>query len=343
MRYFITGATGFVGGQVARQLAGAGHQVIALVRDPARASDLAQAGIELARGDVTERESLRAPMTGADGVFHVAGWYKIGQRDAATTAAAINVQGTRNVLETMRDLAIPKGVYTSTVAVFSDTHGQRYDESHRYNGPHLSVYDETKWRAHYEVAEPLIRQGLPLAVVMPGLVYGPGDTSAIHEALVQYLTRKLPMVPLGTAYSWGYIDDIARGHLLAMERGKAGEEYIIAGPTYSLLEALELARDITGVPLPRLRAAPGMLRALAGVMGLVERVVPVPAQYTAEYLRVGAGVSYLGDNAKARRDLGYDPRPLAEGLRDTLLYEMRQLGMPLPAAPTPQHSTTHNA
>jgi nucleoside-diphosphate-sugar epimerase len=123
MRYFVTGAPGFIGGQVARQLRAAGHEVVAVVRDPAKATDLAALGFEVHQGDVTERESLRTPMTGADGAFHIAGWYKIGVRDKRP-GEAINVDGTPNVLETMHELGIPKGVYTSTVAVFSDIHRQ---------------------------------------------------------------------------------------------------------------------------------------------------------------------------------------------------------------------------
>ncbi len=161
MKYFVTGATGFVGGQVARQLAADGHQVIALVRNSANAKDLADLGVTLAKGDVTDKASMRAPMMGVDGVFHIAGWYKIGVRDKSD-GQKINVDGTRNVLELMKELGIPKGVYTSTVAVFSDTHGQIPDETYRYDGPHLSEYDRTKWLAHYEVADPMIKAGLPL-------------------------------------------------------------------------------------------------------------------------------------------------------------------------------------
>src|SRR5262245_38395123 len=113
MRYFLTGATGFIGGQVARQLVEAGHQVVAVVRSPAKATNLTKMGIEIHQGDVTDMASMRAPMTGADGVFHIAGWYKIGVRDKRD-ADLINVQGTRNVLELMRELGIRKGVYTST-------------------------------------------------------------------------------------------------------------------------------------------------------------------------------------------------------------------------------------
>src|SRR6266849_4262267 len=144
MKYFVTGATGFVGGRVVRRLVGAGHQVVVVVRNPAKAADLANLGIEIYQGDVTDKESMRTPMQGVDGVFHIAGWYKIGVRDKSD-GEKINVQGTRNVLELMRELGIPKGVYTSTLAVNSDTHGRLVDESYHYNGPHLSEYDRTKW------------------------------------------------------------------------------------------------------------------------------------------------------------------------------------------------------
>lgn len=330
MKYFVTGATGFVGGCVARQLAEAGHEVVAVVRSPAKATDLAALGITVVRGDVTDKESMRAPMRGVDGVYHIAGWYKIGARDPRE-GQAINVQGTRNVLELMREHAIPKGVYTSTLAINSDTHGQVADETYRFNGSHLSIYDRTKAAAH-ALADQMIAAGLPLVIVLPGLIYGPGDTSSVRTTLIQYLQRRLPLLPKQTAYSWAHVDDIAQGHIQAMEQGRPGESYIIAGPTHTLIEAIELAERITGIAAPRLRAAPGVLKAMAALMGLVERVVPVPASYTAEYLRVSAGATYIGSNAKARRELGYRPRPLAEGLAATLLHEMALLGMAAPPA-----------
>jgi nucleoside-diphosphate-sugar epimerase len=263
-------------------------------------------------------------MEGADGVFHVAGWYQIGARDS-TLAQRINVDGTRNVLETMRDLRIPRGVYTSTVAVFGDTAGRLVDETYYKEGPWLSEYDRTKWVAHYEVADPLIRQGLPLVIVQPGLVYGPGDAGPSGETLRSYLRRRLPMIPRGSAYCWGHVDDMARAHIDAMERGKPGESYIIAGPPHALHEALAIAQRITGVPAPRLRPSPALLKGAASVMGLVERIVPLPSMLSAEYLRVAAGVTYLGSNAKARRELGLEVRPLETGLRETLAYELQRL------------------
>jgi nucleoside-diphosphate-sugar epimerase len=329
MKYFITGATGFVGGRVVRQLRVMGHDVVAVVRDPAKAGDLAALGVTLAQGDVIAKESMRVPMAGVDGVFHIAGWYKVGVRGAGErlAGARVNIEGTRNVLELMRDLGIPKGIYTSTLAVFSDTHGQLVDETYHFTGKHLSEYDRTKWIAHYEVAEPMIAAGLPLTIVQPGLIYGPGDTSSLRTALLQYLQHKLPMMPTYTAFCWAHVDDVARGHLLAMERGRAGESYIIAGPQHTFVEAMLLAERITGVPAPRLRVAPMLMKVSAALMGVVDNLVPVPEMYTGEYLRINAGVTYLGDNRKARRELDYDPRPLEEGLRATLLHELSLLGI----------------
>jgi nucleoside-diphosphate-sugar epimerase len=329
MKYFLTGATGFIGAQVARQVAEAGHQVVAVVRSPEKAQDLAGLGAAVHKGDVTDKESMRAPMSGVDGVFHIAGWYKVGVRDKRP-GAQINIEGTRNVLELMRELNIPKGVYTSTLAINSDTHGRLVDENYRYDGPHLSEYDRTKSAAH-KLAEQFIANGLPLVVVMPGLVYGPGDTSSVRTSLIRYLQRELPIIPRQTAFAWAHVDDIARGHILAMEQGTPGESYIIAGPTATFEDAMNLAEQITGVPVPRLRAAPSLLKAMSRLMSVVERIVPVPDDYSAEYLRINAGVTYIGDNTKARRELGYNPRSLKEGLAETLYHEMRLLGMPVPA------------
>jgi nucleoside-diphosphate-sugar epimerase len=267
-------------------------------------------------------------MQGVDGVFHVAAWYKIGAD--SQEAYKINVEGTRNVLETMRDLKIPKGVYTSTLAVFGDTHGKVPDETHYVDltkEPPTSEYDLTKWRAHYDVAVPLQKAGLPLVIVMPGVVYGPGDASLVNENIKQYLQGRLPILPVRTAYMWAHVDDVVEGHILAMEKGKIGESYILAGEQATFIEAIHLAQNLTGIPAPRIQVAPAVMRAMSQFMGLVGRVVNLPAMYQAETLRISAGLTYLGNNAKAKRELGYNPRPLREGLKETLDYEMKQLGI----------------
>ncbi len=310
----MTGATGFIGGRLARQLRERGHDVVAIVRDPAGAGDLVRSGVRVHRGDIRDKESLRAPMAGLDGVFHLAAWYKIGERDKSP-APPINVEGTRNVLELVEELGIPKGVYTSTLGVFGDTKGRVVDESYRHEGSWLSEYDRTKWRAHYEVAEPMMRRGLPIVIVQPGVTYGPGDPSAMGVVLRQYLQGKLRGVPKGSSYCWGHVEDTAHGHVLAMEKGRPGQSYIIAGEPRTLIDAMEMAERITGIPAPRLRPSPGLLRFFAAIG-------------RSEVLRVGAGVTYLGSNAKAKREFGLRHRPLEEGLGETLREEMAALGVP---------------
>ena len=324
MIYLVTGATGFVGGAVARQLSAAGHRVRAVVRTPSKAAGLAALGVDLCPGDVADKASMRAAMTGVDGVFHIAGWYKIGVPDRAA-AVGTNIDGTRNVLELMEELHVPKGVYTSTLAVNSDTRGRVVDESYRFTGTHVSLYDETKAEAH-RIAESFIARGLPLVVVQPGVVYGPGDTSGVRTMFRQFLQRKLPVVPKQTAYSWGYIDDTARSHVLAMERGQPGRNYFICGPSHTLEYAIDLASEVTGIPAPRVRLGPAVMRAAARLTELVAPIMTGPPAYTPEGLRVVGGLTYLGDNTRARTELGCEFRSLREGLTETLEHELAALG-----------------
>ena len=333
MRYFVTGATGFVGGAVARQLLARGHQVVTIARDLGRAAEIERLGVEVSRGDITDKESMREPMRGADGVFHIAAWYKVGADDSHL-AEGINVGGTRNVLELMRELDIQKGVYTSTLAVYSDTHGRLVDENYYHAGPWLSEYDRTKWLAHYKVALPMMGEGLPLVIVQPGMIYGPGDRGPAHQLWEQYLRRRLPIVPKGAAYCWGFIDDMAEAHILAMEKGRPGRTYIIAGPPQYLSRMLQMAEETTGVPAPRVRVPPLALKGSARLVAELERFVKLPAFFRAETIRSMAGATYLGSNGRARRELGINPRSIREGLRVTMLWEMQELGIGIPLTPS---------
>lgn len=322
MKYFVTGATGFVGGVLVRKLREQGHDVHASIRSPEKAGDLQTMGVKLFKGDVTDKDSMREAMQGVDGVFHVAGWYKIGVKDKRD-AERVNVQGTRNVLELMQELKIPRGVYTSTLAVHSDTHGRLADENYHFSGKHISEYDRTKALAH-DIAKDFIAKGLPLVIVMPGLIYGPGDTSEVRINIINFLKGQLPMLPNQTAYCWAHVDDIAQGHILAMQKGKPGESYIIAGEPYPVAKAFALASDLTGKRAPMI-----VPHQMLGLMSILVNPLDalMPPTYTSEGLRVIAGVTYLGDNRKARDELGYNPRPLREGWAETLRHEMKLLGL----------------
>ncbi len=325
-RYFVTGATGFLGGELVKQLIGRGHLVTAFVRSTERAALLSTLGVELHLGDITDRDSLRAPMDGADGVFHTAAWYKIGAVATAHIAAHVNVQGTRNVLETARDLKIPRVVYTSTVGVFGDTHGKLVDESYYAEGPFLTEYDRTKWLAHYHVAVPLAQAGLPLVIAMPGAIYGPGDTSGLHATLAQLLRGRLFMTPRGVSFCWSYVEDVARGLRQAMDAGQPGEAYLLTGPVHEFEDAFAIAARLAGKRAPFLHPRPVTMRAAAALAALLERWEIQPP-VAAETLRLMAGTTWIGSSAKAEKELGWSARPLEEGLRHTIEHELRQLGM----------------
>ena len=322
MKYFVTGATGFVGGALAKQLINNGHEVNASVRDMNKADELKSLGVKLFKGDVTDKESMRAAMTGVNGVYHVAGWYKVGVKDK-TPGEKVNIQGTRNVLELMQELKIPKGVYTSTMAVNSDTKGKLVNETYHFTGKHISEYDRTKAIAH-NFAKEIIAAGLPLVIVQPGLIYGPGDTSSLRVALRDFLHGRLPMLPTQTAFCWSHVDDIVQGHILAMEKGKIGENYYICGEPYKIVDAYKLASQVSGKRAP-MTVPYQMMKILSVLVKPFDAILP--DAYTSEGLRVVAGVTYWGDNSKAKRDLGYNPRPVSEGWVETVKYEMKLLGI----------------
>ena len=313
MRFAMTGATGFVGGALARRLRADGHEVRALVRAPDRAADLAALGVELVAGDLDDAAALDRLCDGVDGLFHVAGWYRLGQDPSVGTR--INVEGTRNVLDAARRNDVPRTVYTSTVAVNSDTGGELRDEAYRHSGDFVSHYDRTKAEAH-RIAEEYAAAGLDVRIVQPGLVYGPGDTAQTGELISQVVRGRRPQVPAGGAVCWAHVDDVADGHVRAMERGRPGEAYMLAGPPLTLADGLRRVATFAGTRGPVVLPDP-VVRATAAVLELVGHVVRLPSGYAPETLRAGTA-TYLGDSGKAERELGWRARDVDTGLRETV-------------------------
>lgn len=328
MHFFVTGATGFIGGYVTSQLLARGDSVTALVRTQAQARALAPYGVRPHIGDVTIKESMRRGMRGADGVFHLAARTTIGGRDR-TAAEAVNVDGTRNVLELTRELRIPKAVYTSDAAVYGDTRGRIVDEAYRYEGRHSTRYAQSKWSAHHDVVLPLLRAGVPIIIVVPGVTYGPQDTGFTAALLSRYLVGRVPVAPTRTADNWAHVEDVAYGHLLAMDFGRPGQTYNLTGPPYALREAMKVAGRLVGKrtgPLPLPNAVFKVASALLAGLG----VALPPLRGPAERLRAVSGRTFLADDTKARRELGFDPRPLGNGMPDhvrALLQERFDYGL----------------
>ena len=317
MRYFLTGATGFIGRRLAMRLLEDGHDVAAIVRKPHEARDLKVQGADIFQGDITDRQTIAAGMQGADGVFHIAAKYEFGLR-SHSLMESVNVGGTRNVLQTMRELRIPRGVYTSSIIVNSDTKGILVDESYQDDDPHLSEYARTKWEAHYHVARAMIFDGLPLIIVLPSSVYGPGDQSSIALMFKDFLRGRLPMIPSKAMLSWVHVDDVVTGHILAMEKGRIGESYNLSGPTHTFIEAFEEAARITRRRPPPIHLSPGFLRFASRLSGTLEPIIKIPSHYSAEALASSAGTTTIASFEKARSELGFEPRDLRQGLKGTL-------------------------
>lgn len=319
MKVFVTGGTGFIGGALVRKLIERGDDVYALVRSQPAAQELESIGVHPVLGDVTDRESMRTGIAGSDIVFHVAGSYKIGEMDSQ--AEKINVDGTQNVLSLAYELGVPKIVYTSTVAVFGDTHGELVDETYQMppEQDFLTDYDRSKWLAHYAVALPLIQKGAPIVIVQPGVVIGPGDQSLVGELMKRFYQGKFPF-PLLTGpeftVTYAYLDDIVDGHLLAAEKGKPGESYVIAGPALSLAQAVNQWSQIAGKPLPVLSIPARFLTPFTPLMGAIQRIVPLPSILSRDSLAM-LNATYTARADKARKELGWEPRPVQVAFRQT--------------------------
>lgn len=311
MRAFVTGATGFVGGRLAARLRERGDEVVALVRSPVKAGCLRELGCELVEGDLSARADLAVGMEGCDGVFHLAAIYRNGvPASRRPELFEVNVRGTENVLDAAADAGVPRIVYVSSNVVFGDTRGLVVDEAYQPPpGEYVSLYHETKALAH-RAAQERIAHGAPVVIVQPGGVYGPGDHTGVGPMLERAARGKLVVLPFGSVgLNWTYVEDAAEGVLLAHDRGRVGESYVVGGEIATLREAVERAFALAG-RRPRIVPVPTWAVRLATPLG------PLLGLSVSDYVSASDGVTYWGTDAKARRELGYAPRTLDEGLRE---------------------------
>lgn len=330
MKVFVTGGTGFIGGEVVRQLRDRGDEVACLVRSPAKSKAVAELGCELVAGDLGDAAAIRAGMEGCDAVVHAAAIYEVGiPRSQQAAMREANVGGTERVLGAAKDAGIAKIVYVSTVGIFGNTHGKVVDESYEHPGKDFtSCYEETKWEAH-QVAKRMIAEGLPCTIVQPGGVYGPGDTSSIADLLEQFLSGKMPLMPfpeLGICLS--HVSDIAAGIILALDKGRTGEAYVISGPATTVREAIGVVAKLTGKKAPKRAIPVPLMKAMIPIGPLVGKAMGQPPNLR-ELISSADGVTFWASYDKAAAELGYAPRGLEEGLRQTLEAEGK---MPTAAA-----------
>lgn len=319
MKAFVTGATGFIGGHLARKLRERGDEVVALVRSPDKAGALRELGCELVRGDLGDDAAIRNGVEGCDSAFHSAAMYKVGipasQRPEMWES---NVRGTERVLQAAVDAGAGRVVYISTVNAFGNTRGKVVDETYRRHvDDFLSFYDETKFRAH-QIAQELIEKGAPVLIAQPGGVYGPGDPSDLANLIDQVRTGRLKFkVFPQTGFNFVHVEDAADGILLVHDKGRVGEAYVLGGQITTMGEVVDKIAQLSGRRPPRFTMPPAFIKASIPLAPLVTRLMRLRPNLR-ELIKAADGVTYWASDAKARRELGYDPRDLDTGLRQTL-------------------------
>jgi len=325
VKVFVTGGTGFIGGEVARQLRARGDEVACLVRSPEKAAKLKELGCELIAGSLSEAAVLRAGMEGCDAVIHAAAMYEVGipakQHPAMYEA---NVHGTELAMRAALEAKVPKVVYVSTVGAFGNTHGKVVDEAYEHPGKEFtSYYEETKLEAHRIVKRMIDEDSLPAVIVQPGGVYGPGDTSQVADLLDEFFAGRLFLLPfpdLGICLT--HVADIAGGILLALDKGKTGETYVLSGPATTMREAVETIAAVSGRKAPKRNLPTPVMKALTPIGPLVGKLMGQPPNLR-ELISSADGVTFWASHEKATSELGYAPRGMTEGMRDTLSGDER--------------------
>lgn len=315
MKAFVTGGTGFIGGYVVRKLRDRGDDVVALVRSRSKAGGLEALGCEIVEGDLSDQERLRKAMAGCDSVFHIAALYKVGvPKSECPEMHEANVTGTERTLDAAVAAGVRKIVYVSTVGYFGNTRGEVVDETYqRRPGDWLSCYDETKYKAH-EIAKQRIAMGAPIVIAQPGAVYGPGDTSEAGDVVLRMATGKLPFMTFPeSGFNFGHVDDISDGVILVHDKGRIGESYVLGGEITTLGELVARAARLAGRKPPRLTMPAFLVKASVPIAPLVTRMMGLSPNLR-ELIKTGHRTTFWAADAKARRELGYSPRSLDEGL-----------------------------
>lgn len=317
MRALVTGATGLVGHGVARLLVARGHEVRALVRDVERARALLPAGVTPVPGDITRPDSLGPALAGVEWLFHSAGMPEQWQPDE-TVFDRVNRQGTAWVMGAARAAGVRRAVYTSTGDVFAAPRGGRVVEGPLDPVPKRTAYERSKVAAEREV-EAVRYTGLDVVVLNPAATYGPAPVvTGLNAAIVKQVKGKVPLLPPGGT-SVVYVDGLAEAHLLAAEKGRIGERYVIADGYLPLAElAREVARLVPGVRVPPvgpewlIRAATSVTAVLARAFGFAPPIAPGELEFVLWQARL--------DASRAVSELGFRQTPVDEGLRRTIEF-----------------------
>jgi farnesol dehydrogenase len=329
MRALLTGATGFLGRSVARNLAARGHSLRVLARPASRLEGL-PGGCEIVAGDVTLAASLRLAAQGCDAVVHMAALVKVWVPDPERFDA-VNVGGMRHVLDAARS-AGARLVYTSSFMALGPSGDGALDGEEPHPGPPFrNAYERTKAGAD-RLAREAAAAGQDVVIVYPGVIYGPGDMTEgniIARLVADHLNGRLPALvgPSDRRWSYAYVEDVALGHALALERGVAGERLVLGGENATLAQLFDLVRQLTGAAPPRFKLPYAAASALGGLQWLWAELTGKLPQLTPGEVGVFRE-NWACDSRRAQERLGYRPRPLAEGLRATVEWLHRERLVP---------------
>jgi dihydroflavonol-4-reductase len=319
----LTGASGFVGSAVARRLREAGFPVRALVRATSPVAHLADLGLEFVTGDLRQPESVRRAMSGVRHLFHVAADYRLWARDPDELTQT-NVAGTRLLMQEAIREGVERVVYTSSVATLAArTDGVSADETMPLTEEKaIGVYKRSKVAAERAV-EALIAEGLPAVIVNPSTPIGPRDVkpTPTGRIIVEAASGRMPAF-VDTGLNMVHVDDVAEGHVLAFQRGRIGERYVLGGQNATLAEILATVAGAVGRRPPRIRIPRQALMPFAHVTEAVARVTGREPMLTRDGLRMSKNKMFFS-SAKAEAELGYRARPYREGIIDAIEWFRR--------------------
>lgn len=311
---FVTGGTGFVGAHVVRALLRRGRSVRCLVRSSSRLSNLEELPVEVVPGDVTDPASLSRAMAGARTVFHCAADYRLSARDPREIYAA-NVEGTRNVLAAASEIGAEKVIYTSSVGALGLTRDGRPGNEETPVEPRSLIghYKKSKHRAE-RVAEEWAAKGLPVVIVNPSTPVGEMDIkpTPTGQMIVDFMNRGMPAY-VETGLNLVDVRDVAEGHVLAAEKGRVGEKYILGNRDMTLKEIFDALSRLTGIPSPAVRLPHWVPLAAAAVDTLASRLTGRQPRVPLEGVRMSRHTMFF-DAGKAVRELGLPQTPVEEAL-----------------------------
>ena len=314
MTTLVTGASGFVGSHVARQLLQAGEHVRVLVRRSSNLAALNGLAVEYVEGDLQDATSLERAMSGIGRLFHVAADYRLWTRNPDEIYKT-NVEGTRRLFEIAARSGVERIVYTSTVATIAvPAHGPLPNEDTRASlGQMIGHYKRSKFLAEAEALK-AAGAGIPVVIVNPTAPVGPSDwkPTPTGRIIVDFLKGKMPAY-VNTGLNVVAVEDVARGHLLAAERGRIGERYILGGRNMTLKEILNALASITGRPAPRVRLPHAVALAAGYADEFLSRIAGREPQVPVEGVKMSRHRMFVASD-KAQRELGYGFGPVEEAL-----------------------------